>query len=123
MDVKLLLQILGGLLVLGFLVWAVKDFGKFEAKQQRVFQEGIRGEGTVVDVKDGTSRKGQEREVVLTLDITSPGRPPLRAQASVFAGPIKARELVPGLRLPVLVDPVDASRVVVDPASGFPPAR
>lgn len=123
MDAKLLLQILGGLLVLAFLVWAVKDFGKFEQNQQRVFREGIRGEGMVVAVKDGTSRKGQELEVVLTLDITSPGRPPVRAEASVFAGPVKARELVPGLRLPVLVDPVDASRVVVDPASGWAPAR
>jgi len=119
MDAKLLLQILGGLLVLGFLVWAVKDFRKFDDTQQRVFREGIRGEGTVVAVADGTSRKGQEREVVLTLDITAPGRPSFRAQAGVFVGQIKARELVPGLRVPVLVDPVDATRVVIDPASGY----
>ncbi|MDC0742509.1 hypothetical protein [Polyangium mundeleinium] len=106
-------------LLIAFFVWAVRDFGKFNAKRERVFREGLRGEGTIVGVTDGLARRGYDREVVLTLDVVLPGRPVSRAEARVFAGQVKARELVPGARLPVLVDPVDASRVVVDPATGL----
>jgi hypothetical protein len=125
MDTKLIVQIVIGVLVLAGLVWAFRDFKKFESNRDRVLREGIRGEGTIVALSDGTARRGRDaREVVLTLDITIAGRPSFRAQASVFAGQIKARELVVGARLPVLVDPVDGSRVVVDPAAtGFEPVR
>ena len=124
MDTKLVLYLLGGLIALPLIIWAVKDFRKFEEKQQRVFTSGLRGEGTIVSVADGSKRKGPEREVVITLDVVVSGRSPFRAEASVFAGPVKTRELVAGARLPVLVDPVDASRVVVDQAAtGMEPSR
>jgi hypothetical protein len=125
MDTKLIVQIVVGLVVLVGLVWAFRDFKKFETSRDRVLREGIRGEGIIVAVADGSARRGRDaREVVLTLDVAVPGRPGFRAQASVFAGQIKARELVAGARLPVLVDPVDGSRVVVDPAgTGLEPVR
>lgn len=124
MDTKLILYLLGGLVALPLIIWAVKDFRKFEERQQRVFSSGLRGEGTIVSVADGSGRKGPDREVVITLDVALSGRPPFRAEAAVYAGPVKARALVVGARLPVLVDPVDTSRVVVDQAAtGMEPSR
>lgn len=124
MDTTLVWYAVGGAALLAALTWAVRDFRKYERTQRRVFDEGLRGEATVAEVADGSARRGSAREVVLTLDVTIPGRPPFRATASVFAGQVKARELVTGARLPVLVDPEDATRVVVEPsATGLQPAR
>jgi len=119
MSIKQIWMIVGPVLLLAFFVWAARDFFKFNAKRERVFREGLRGEGTIVGAADGLARRGHDREVVLTLDVVLPGRPAFRAEARVFAGQVKARELVAGARLPVLVDPVDGTRVVVDPATGL----
>lgn len=124
MDTTLIPYVVGGAAALAVAIWAVKDFGKFDRDRRRVLDHGVRGEGTIAEVADGSSRRGSAREVVLTLDVEAPGRPPFRARASVFAGQIQARDLVAGRRLPVLVDPDDATRVVVEPsATGLQPAR
>ena len=44
MDTKLIVQIVVGLVVLAGLVWAFRDFKKFETSRDRVLREGIRGE-------------------------------------------------------------------------------
>lgn len=116
MDTKVVVGILLGVLVFAGVVWGILDFRKFEAARQRVLSSDIRGEGTIVSVADGAARKNRnQREVVLTLDVAVPHRPVQRVQTSVFAGQMKSQELVPGAKLPVLVDPQDPARVFVDP--------
>jgi hypothetical protein len=108
------------LIVIGIIV------GRRAADVDRVLTTGLAGTAQITGMTQTGMYLNEQPQVALNLLITVPGRPTYAASHKSFVPLILLGRLTSGQPLPVKVDPVDMSKVVVDWQNagfgGFPTA-
>jgi hypothetical protein len=117
------------LVVAGGLAWAfgpkVGLLGLLGAGLGRVeLKNGVAGEATVLEVRDTAIRMNKHPVFQLLLEVHIPGRAPYQARVSKRLPPHSSTATWgPGLRVQVMVDPMQPQRVVITGfATTAPPA-
>lgn len=87
------------------------------ADAERIARTGIAGQATVTGLGQTGVSLNDQPQVEIGLMVNVPGRPPYPATRKEFVPLIMLGRLGSGLPLPVKVDPLDPSRVIIDWAS------
>jgi hypothetical protein len=75
---------------------------------------GLSGEATIVSLREGGPYVNDRPTITFELDVEVPGQASYRAQAKQVVGRLVIGRLEPGAKIPVRVDPEDATKVTVD---------
>lgn len=125
----LLPQVRGGFIltagILGLVGVALVVFGLRAAARadeaERIDRMGLSGHGTITQLTQTGMFLNENPQVEMEFLIQIPGRAPYQATRKEFVPLILLGRLAPGATLPVKVDPVDQSKVIVDWDQSAPP--
>lgn len=86
------------------------------AEQQRIWTQGTPTRARVVTLKPTGSRRHQNPQVELGLEVLPPGQEPYRVQLITLISLVALPRVQPESQVDVRVDPADPKRVAIDPA-------
>lgn len=101
--------------VTGFVFSTIgRRLGNLAVPTDHLMTNGLRGTATVVSLGDSGVLVNDEPVVAMTLDVSLPGTTLYRVEVRQLITSAAVDGLVPGAQLPVIVDPNDLTRVMVD---------
>ncbi len=105
---------LGGawvLAALGLVLYAARE-GRKAKHELWLFQNGLRGTGTLVEASSNVEVNG-EPVMKLVLDLEAPGTEPRRIEHKMLMSKFAAHRMTPGVVLPVHLNPRDPADLLV----------
>ncbi len=103
-----------GAFVIGILVFVFSSLTRGGRIKARLKQNGIRGQGTLVQCNTTGTRVNNQPVYELILTVEAQGLQPFRASHREILSPMVVGKLQPGATVPVLLDPKDPTLFVID---------
>jgi hypothetical protein len=92
-----------------------RAFGPF-GPDQKVLEEGVAGEATILKVRQTGVMVNDQPQVALTLDVRISDWEPYQAETKMVIPIVNVPQFQPGAVVPVKVDPSNRSKVALDVA-------
>lgn len=102
-----------GAVGLGLLAWGAK-MGAGIKEAQRLRTVGLKGQGRVVGAATTGTTLNENPLMELELEITLPGKSPYRVHQRTWVPFLMMGTLAMGVTLPVIVDPADPSKILIE---------
>jgi hypothetical protein len=109
----LLTGVILGVVGFGLLAWGAK-MGAGIKEAQRLRAVGLKGQGRVVNAATTGTTLNDNPLMNLELEITLPGKSPYRVHHKTWVPLVMMGTLAMGVTLPVIVDPADPSKILVE---------
>ena len=103
-----------GAFVIGILAFVFSALTRGARIKAKLKQNGIRGQGTLVQCNTTGTRVNNQPVYELILTVEAQGLQPFRASHREILSPMVAGKLQPGATVPVLLDPKDPTLFVID---------
>lgn len=103
-----------GAFVVGILVFVFSALTRGNRIKAKLKQNGIRGQGTLVQCNTTGTRVNNQPVYELILTVEAQGLQPFRASHREILSPMVVGRLQPGATVPILLDPKDPTLFVID---------